>query len=295
MKLLAWVFLLVALAAGAGVIWLARDRRQVMLRLGIGAAIGGFLLAVALGVVRSAVIDAGTTSRERDAVGAVWDAFLKDLHTAAWILAASGAVVAAAAASLIRPVDIDVPLRRAAAWVTTEPERPVWKVVRGVALIAAGLLFVLDRDAVLQLIFTAVGLYLVYAGVMCAALARVSAARSRAGGRQHPPPADRHPRGGSAHRRRGRRVLGLRRDEHGGARARRLQRPRRAVRPSAGPGGARRHPQRDVRARAGLVLGSAGPADPRSAPRRHPGAADRHALRRQAAERPPAHRCRRSG
>ncbi|TML05964.1 MAG: hypothetical protein E6G41_08930 [Actinobacteria bacterium] len=115
--------------------------------------------------MRSAVIDAGTTSRERDAVGAVWDAFLKDLHTAAWILAASGAVVAAAAASLIRPVDIDVPLRRAAAWVTTEPERPVWKVVRGVALIAAGLLFVLDRDAVLQLIFTAVGLYLVYAGV----------------------------------------------------------------------------------------------------------------------------------
>jgi len=200
-KLLAWVFLLVALAAGAGAIWLARDRRQVMLRLGIGAAIGGFLLAVALGVVRSAVIDAGTTSRERDAVGAVWDAFLKDLHTAAWILAASGAVVAAAAASLIRPVDIDVPLRRAAAWVTTEPERPVWKVVRGVALIAAGLLFVLDRDAVLQLIFTAVGLYLVYAGVMCAALARVSAARSRAGGRQHPPPADRHPRGDAVSRR----------------------------------------------------------------------------------------------
>ena len=49
------------------------------------------------------------------AVGAVWDAFLGDLRTAAWILAGSGAVVAAAAASLIRPVDARAPLRRAAA------------------------------------------------------------------------------------------------------------------------------------------------------------------------------------
>ena len=35
-----------------------------------------------------------------------------------------GAVIAAAAASLIRPVDIGEPLRRAAAWLATEPRRP---------------------------------------------------------------------------------------------------------------------------------------------------------------------------
>src|SRR5205814_7140919 len=109
-----------------------------------------------------------------------------------------------------------VPLRRAAAWVTTEPERPVWKVVRGVALIAAGLLFVLDRDAVLPAHLHRRRPLPDLRQSSALTPARVSAARSRAGGRQHPPPADRHPRGGSAHRRRGRRVLGLRRDEHGG-------------------------------------------------------------------------------
>ena len=35
----------------------------------------------------------------------MWDAFLGDLRTAAWIVAGAGAIVAAAAASLIRPVD----------------------------------------------------------------------------------------------------------------------------------------------------------------------------------------------
>jgi hypothetical protein len=105
------------------------------------------------------------TSEEQDAVRAIWDAFLKDLHTAAWILAAAGVVVAAAADSLIRPLDIHAPLQRAYGWFRAEPERPWVRVVRALALIAVGLLFVLDRDAVLAVVFTAVGLYLVYAGV----------------------------------------------------------------------------------------------------------------------------------
>jgi hypothetical protein len=163
--ILAWLLLGVALAAAGGAIWLARDRRQAVIRLGVGAVIGGFLLVVALGITRSEVIDTGATSQERDAIGAVWDAFLKDLQTAAWILAACGTVVAAAAASLIRPIDVDLPLRRAYGWIAAEPERSWLRVVRGVALIAVGLVFVLDRDAVIRVLFTAVGLYLIYAGV----------------------------------------------------------------------------------------------------------------------------------
>jgi hypothetical protein len=163
--LLAWLSLLVAAVAGAAAIWLARDRRQAVVRLGMGTAIGGFLLVVALDVGRSVVVGEASTSQEQDAVSAVWDAFLRDLHTAAWILAGCGAVVAAAAASLLRPVDIRAPLRRAAEWVATEPERTWLRALRGVALIAVGLLFLLDRDVVLEVIFTAAGLYLIYAGV----------------------------------------------------------------------------------------------------------------------------------
>ena len=145
---------------------LSADRRRTVVQLGVGTAVGGDGARRRLGIARSAVIDHVDGPEARAAVGAVWDAFLGDLHTAGWILAGAGAVVAAAAASLIRPVDIDAPLRRAAAWVTTEPTRP-----RDEGRCAAspssrsGCSSSLDHDAVLQLLFTAAGLYLIYAGV----------------------------------------------------------------------------------------------------------------------------------
>ena len=42
---------------------------------------------------------------------AAWDAFLGDLRTAGWVIAGAGAVIAAAAASLVRPVALEEPLR----------------------------------------------------------------------------------------------------------------------------------------------------------------------------------------
>jgi hypothetical protein len=164
-RLLAWAFLALALVAVAGAVRLSADRRRTVVHLGVGVAIAGLVLVVGLDILRSVAIDHVEGAEARAAAGAVWDAFLRDLHTAGWILAASGAVVAAAADSLIRPVDIDAPLRRAAAWLTTEPARPAWKAVRGVALVAAGLLLILDRGAVLALVFTATGLYVIYTGV----------------------------------------------------------------------------------------------------------------------------------
>jgi hypothetical protein len=164
-RLLAPLLLLVAVLAGAGALLLSADRRGTVVRLGIGLAVAGVVLVVGLGVARSMVGDSGDTPEASAAIEAIWDAFLGDLHTGGWILAASGAVVAAAAASLIRPVDIDVPLRRAAAWITTEPSRPAMKAVRAGALVIAGLLFLFERAAVLSLLFTLVGLYLIYAGV----------------------------------------------------------------------------------------------------------------------------------
>ena len=76
-----------------------------------------------------------------------------------------GAVVAAAAASLIRPVELHVPLRRAAALVATEPRRPWLRVLRGICFLAAGLLVILDGDAVLQLALTIAGVFVIYEGV----------------------------------------------------------------------------------------------------------------------------------
>jgi hypothetical protein len=164
-RLLAPLLLLVAILCAAGALWLSADRRRTVVRLAVGAAVGGLLLIVAYDVARSLAVGQVGGPEARAAVGAVWDAFLEDLHTAAWILAGSGAVVAAAAASLIRPVELDAPLRRAGAWLTREPARPALRVLRAVGLVAVGFVFLLARDAVLHLLFAVVGLYLIFAGV----------------------------------------------------------------------------------------------------------------------------------
>ena len=164
-RLLAWIFALLAIVAAAAAVWLSRDRRRTVVQLGIGAAVAGVALVVGLAVLRRMAVDHVDGPDARAAAEGVWDAFLGDLRTAGWILAGSGAVVAAAAASLIRPVDVAAPLRRAGAWVATVPERAWLRALRGVAFVAAGLLCLVARDAVLQLLVTAAGLYLVFTGV----------------------------------------------------------------------------------------------------------------------------------
>jgi hypothetical protein len=160
------VFLLLAsLVLVAGAVAVSPDRRRTVVELGIGAAAAGVLLIVAYGVARSALTGRVEGAEEQAAARAVWDALLGDLRTAAWILAGSGAVVAAAAASLIRPVEIGEPLRRAARRLATEPARPALRLLRGTALVAAGVIVLVAREAVLSLLLAAIGVYLVYEGL----------------------------------------------------------------------------------------------------------------------------------
>jgi hypothetical protein len=164
-RLLAALLFVVAIACAAAAMWLSADRRRTVVQLGIAVAVGGLLVIVAWDVGRAVAVGQVDGADARDAVGAVRDAFLGDLHTAGWIVAGSGAVVAAAAASLIRPIELGAPLRRAAGWITAEPARPVLRVVRGVALVAVGFVCLLARDAVLRVLVSVAGLYLIFAGV----------------------------------------------------------------------------------------------------------------------------------
>lgn len=164
-RVLAVVLLVLAVASAATAIAVSRERRRTVVELGIGVAGTGVLLIVAYAVTRSYAIGQVNDPESRAAAGAIWDAFLGDLRTAAWIFAGSGAVISAAAASLIRPVDAREPLRRAAGWLTTEPSHPALRVLRGVGLLAAGLVVIVQRDAVLQFLLTALGVYLIYEGL----------------------------------------------------------------------------------------------------------------------------------
>jgi hypothetical protein len=165
-RALALVLLALALVLVAGALAASTDRRRTVVELGVGAAGAGVLLIVLYGVARSRAIHHVEGAEAQAAAGAVWDAFLTELHTAAWILAGSGAVVAAAAASLIRPVDLGEMLRHAARWVVTEPRSPALRALRGIGLIALGITTVVEPDAVLRLLITILGISLIYAGVM---------------------------------------------------------------------------------------------------------------------------------
>jgi hypothetical protein len=164
-KLLALLLLVLGIVLIGAAIAVAPDRRQAVVWLGIGAACAGVLLVVVLGIARSIAVDRLEDPDSQAAARAIWDAFLGDLRNAAWILAISGAITAAAAASLIRPIELGEPLRRAGAWATAEPRTPGLRALRGAVLVAVGVIVLVARDAVLALLMTVLGVYLVYEGV----------------------------------------------------------------------------------------------------------------------------------
>jgi hypothetical protein len=164
-RVLALILLVLSLLLAGGAIVVSLDRRRTVVDLGIGIAAVGVLLVVAYSILRSVAIDQVEGAENRSAAGAVWDAFMADFRMGAWIVAGSGAVIAGAAASLIRPVDLREPLTRAYERLATEPSRPALRVLRAVGFIAAGLFVVIERDAVVALVVTVGGVALIYVGM----------------------------------------------------------------------------------------------------------------------------------
>jgi hypothetical protein len=164
-RVIALLLSLLSVALIGVAIAISPRRRHTIVELGVATATAGVVLVVAYSIVRSIAVHHVEGAEDRAAAGAVFEAFVGDLRTLGWIVAGAGAVVAAAAASLIRPIDLGEPLRQAAAWATREPRRPALKALRGVALVALGLVVLIEHDAVVQLVLSAIGAYLVYEGV----------------------------------------------------------------------------------------------------------------------------------
>jgi uncharacterized membrane protein HdeD (DUF308 family) len=157
LKLLAWVLGALTLLAGAAALIVSRDRRRTCSQLGVGVASAGLFIVVAYTVARALLVDG--------AAAGVWDAYLGDLRTFGWLLAGTGAVVAAASASLIAPVDIERPLRAAWRLATTDPHTTLLRLVRAATLVAAGLLLITKPLAALQVAVTFAGVYLLFQGL----------------------------------------------------------------------------------------------------------------------------------
>jgi uncharacterized membrane protein HdeD (DUF308 family) len=159
------VLLGLALGLVAGALAVDADRRRTMAALGLAVMIWGVVAVVGLGAARAYVLTRVDPGGSRDALDGIWGAFLGDLTTTLYLFAGCGAVIAAAASSLLRPVDITAPLRTGLGFIARVPERRGLRVLRAVALIAAGVLIILRRDAFLDLVVIFTGLYVVYAGV----------------------------------------------------------------------------------------------------------------------------------
>ncbi len=164
LRLLPFILLVIALLAGAGGIWAAIDRRRIMAVLGVALMISGVVALVGLRALNVVALNGSEPGETRDAIGAVWDAYFGDLHTALLLFAAAGAVVTAAASSLLRPVDIGAPLRRGWDVVSAVPESTRLRVLRAVVMLVLGILIVVENRLFLELIAILVGLYVAYAG-----------------------------------------------------------------------------------------------------------------------------------
>jgi Phosphatidylinositol-specific phospholipase C, X domain len=149
----------------AGALALSRDRRITARRAGVAAAVAGVLGVVALEVGRALVAGRFEESSESAAARGLWDAFLGDLLIWCLVLAVCGVVVAAAAASLIKPVEIGPVVSRAWTVAATIPESTRWRVARAIALIVAGAIVIAAYDTILRLALIAAGIALIHLGV----------------------------------------------------------------------------------------------------------------------------------
>jgi hypothetical protein len=163
-RALALLLLGLTVAAAAAALALAADRRRTASRLGIAAIAAGVLVVIAYAIGRLVVLGSFSDPDERAAAAAVWSGFLGDLRSVGWVLAGSGAVLAAAAGSLIDPDLLERPLERARRIATTEPRTTWLRVLRALALIALGVLIVVEPMAALHVVATIGGVYLVHEG-----------------------------------------------------------------------------------------------------------------------------------
>jgi uncharacterized membrane protein HdeD (DUF308 family) len=158
-----------ALLLFVAAIALSPDRRVAVLRVGVGVAAAGTLLAIALLILKARVLagvvgeDEVTDQEVRDAVSGLIDAYLGDLVGWGLLLGLLGVVLAGAAAAL-DPGDVEAPTRRLVRLL----ERPAsirGQVLRGVAALLLGIWIVLQPTLALQVAAIAGGAYLVFFGV----------------------------------------------------------------------------------------------------------------------------------
>ncbi|HEY7632526.1 MAG TPA: hypothetical protein VH817_17605 [Thermoleophilaceae bacterium] len=165
-RALAIILAILTLVAALAALLVSEDRRGTSFQLGVGVAITGVVVVIACTVARAIVLARFHDPESRAAAAAVWGVFVDDLRTWGWVLAGSGAIVAAAAHSVLKPIAIEGTLREGWQFITTEPKATWLRVARALGLIALGILIVAAPQTALQVAATLIGVYILYKGVV---------------------------------------------------------------------------------------------------------------------------------
>ncbi len=152
------------LAVAVGALALSHDRRRTASQLGVAAIAAGVVVVLAYFLGRVLVLARFDDPEEHAAAAAVYAGFLGDLRNLGFVVAGAGAIIAAAAASLIDPDTFEAPVARAWRIATTEPQRPWLRALRAVALIAAGVLVVAEPSTALTVAAMLAGVVLIQQG-----------------------------------------------------------------------------------------------------------------------------------
>ena len=187
-RLLGLVLPAAALVLLALAVAVAPDRRAAVTRAGIALGAGCALVAIAVRVLESRVVanvhgeDELTDADVQAAVRELLDAYLGDLFAWALALGALALLVAAASASLLRPLAAGERLERLRA-AARPPVRRGWRAVRGVAIAVLGAFVVLEPLLALETVAVVGGALLLYVGtaeLLSAIQPRGRAAETRA-------------------------------------------------------------------------------------------------------------------
>jgi hypothetical protein len=166
---LAWVLPLVGVLAWLGAFVLARDRRAVLVRLGVVLTAGG---VVVLGVVRlvgRVVVGRFDLPLRQQAAHDVWAVFTDGLVAVAWSAILAGIVLAAAVQAITRDESRLNPARIRALLterLATEPRTRLGRVAVGIAAVAVGVAMFTSPIAVLEVVVMVLGAFVVYAAIV---------------------------------------------------------------------------------------------------------------------------------
>jgi len=158
---------LIALLLIAGAIALAPNRRTGIARVGIALTVTALIGFGALLYLHDGIqitLQGGDSARATRAGRELFDAFFGDLRTWCLAMGAFGLVLAAAATSVLQPVEIATRAERARVVALHTPTTQAGRLGRGALIFAVGLFVVLDPGEFLTLVAVVAGAFGLFFG-----------------------------------------------------------------------------------------------------------------------------------